>query len=855
LAELSSGQHLAIEQLRDVAAAGGTAIEILGLSDPAADGESARAEIAIDCSGTLHDISGIRLRARERFTIHIPPDFPFRLPSVTVPHRRWAGTPHVQWGRSLCLYAAPSTEWVPADGIRGLLERLVLWLEEASLGRLDPDDRPLHPPVAYTKPSAGIVVMRADIGDLAPPAGPQVRAATPRPRGHQHRFIVGLCRRRTPTRVDLVEWISPLEWLERFIDGRLTGPRPTERLIGALGVLTDAELAFEYPERLSDLFNGLAGLGVERADLLYHLGLVAWLNRAIVQGDDGSESPALRVFLGTPSRGTASGSRRQHLVCWQVDELGRSIGEVLRGSQDANELIAAIQEKVLEIADDWIRLSSATWERVYEDRPEVTVRRDVGSASEWLKGKRVLVLGCGALGAPIAEYCVRAGSANVVVVDKGIVTPGIIVRQPYTDSDIGESKASILAERLNSITQARPVTAVCDSVQNLFKSGIGAVAGMDLVIDATADSAVASLVELLRSANRGNWPVTLTVVIGQSARRGVVCVAQYGATGTGRDILRKLGLAARGHYSARLADVAAEMFPQDIPAHRFQPEPGCSSPTFVGSAAEVSALAGALLDAGLCAAQGHCPEAPTDPMSVGVVRLGTNTQMPQLPGLDWFGWPNDALAADPAAGYEVRISATALATMRAECRRGARLRGPLVETGGTLFGRIDDACRCVWVDRASGPPPDSHLHETYFEHGIEGVRELIDHHRSWSGTLISYLGMWHAHPFGEAAPSERDRASRRRLVGAEVGDPPSALLLIIGGNSHRWDAWLKDAEQPDIYVELVSRARQQPADMVYLHPFRLVPRDWPGGWRMPAGDATPTPNPLTQLCRRILGRP
>src|SRR5207302_769265 len=39
---------------------------------------------------------------------------------------------------------------------------------------------------------------------------------------------------------------------------RLTEPPTDERLIGALAVLTDGELAFDYPDQLEKLFAGLA---------------------------------------------------------------------------------------------------------------------------------------------------------------------------------------------------------------------------------------------------------------------------------------------------------------------------------------------------------------------------------------------------------------------------------------------------------------------------------------------------------------------------------------------------------------------------------------------------------------------
>src|SRR5262249_2281868 len=74
-----------------------------------------------------------------------------------------------------------------------------------------------------------------------------------------------------------------------------------------------------------------------------------------------------------------------------------------------------------------------------------------GTAVSWLRAKRVLILGCGALGAPAAEHCVRAGVTSLTVLDEGIVTPGILVRQPYRYHDIGRAKAQAVAQRTNTI--------------------------------------------------------------------------------------------------------------------------------------------------------------------------------------------------------------------------------------------------------------------------------------------------------------------------------------------------------------------------------------------------------------------
>ena len=77
--------------------------------------------ISLDTSGLKRGPNGIAVRARERFKVVIPDEFPFEHPWVFSVHKRWARTPHVQWGSYLCLYAAAAVEWNPSDGIRGFI--------------------------------------------------------------------------------------------------------------------------------------------------------------------------------------------------------------------------------------------------------------------------------------------------------------------------------------------------------------------------------------------------------------------------------------------------------------------------------------------------------------------------------------------------------------------------------------------------------------------------------------------------------------------------------------------------------------------------------------------------------------
>jgi integrative and conjugative element protein (TIGR02256 family) len=203
-------------------------------------------------------------------------------------------------------------------------------------------------------------------------------------------------------------------------------------------------------------------------------------------------------------------------------------------------------------------------------------------------------------------------------------------------------------------------------------------------------------------------------------------------------------------------------------------------------------------------------------------------------GTAWIGWPNDVTVWEQRDRLQVRISHGALAEMRAEARRGARLRGDRIETGGMLIGAIDEAIGCVFIDAATGPPPDSRLSEMHFEHGIIGAQEIIDHHNKRSHKASGFVGMWHTHPQGEAAPSPTDQAGMANLVTPVTGGPTQALMVILAGPEPIWTGWRDTIRGHDIvprvFAQLVRRADRKAAPPVPLPPAGIY---FPGGLGLP----------------------
>ena len=739
------GQASALDQLGAIERIDPSAVEVLAVDDPDDDGGRIRVELSLDCRGIEHRHGGLELRDREAFHILVDSAFPFEYPSVFVTHARWAGKPHVQWGVSLCLYAAPSVEWQPGDGMLGFIDRLWLWLNKAAAGELDPDDAPLHPPVAYPSglDDVPMIIPREDT--------PTVTDAP---------WIGGVeLEKVTNARIDLVGW-------KASIASSLEGAAPA--------ILLPSTLDFEYPLTIAALLDALAARGVPRERAMAVL-KVAALGL--------EEDEPLIVVLGTAMRGTTA-DRRQHLAAWYVEPLyAWGLAHALH-SDAADPELRDSARRVEEIIGKWADTAKIHWCPVREDRPEVTRRRDTGSPLRSFAGKTVTVWGCGALGAPIAEWLARAGARKLILYDNASVAPGILVRQPFTDAEIGRNKARVVAKHLTAI-RPRDLEVEVRS-RNVLRTALEREDwhdGADVVIDATASLAVATKLERVRRMHPQEAEI-VSMIVGHTAHHALAAVVPPGYSGAGADVMRQVKLACGRRRELR--GFVAEFWPDPARTRIFQPEPGCSDPTFTGSGAEVAALAATMLArvaADLAGAargagergegKGECGIRARDAVGHLV------TIAPEHRGLREarLTFPPAHVVPDAGHDTEVRLANTAHVAMASWIVRSAREAGPRTETGGLLFGERDAAAGVTWVDEVIGPPPDSRSSPDEFICGTQGVGR---HEEEKQRRGLEYLGMWHTHPTQDPLFSRRDLAGMQRLLDAASSPLSHGLLLIVG---------------------------------------------------------------------------
>lgn len=684
---------------------------------------------------------GLDLREREDFSVSVPGDFPFELPTLLIPkssRERFGGFPHVVWSSWICLFQS-KVEWNPADGLYGFFERLKDWLGRAAINDMDSVEGPLEPPHHIIDSTQPLFVIRCN---------------SPVSSGESWSGLAELVRHQN--RVDLVGWND------------LTGEWPEGR-DAAVAVILPESLPMEFPKMGADFFRELAKQGVNRDQLL------RWIAMASILTPDDQPVP---IVIGTPMRRAADGSARHHVAVWTTrSDFAVSAKRALPARADSDEL-RTLRAEYANSLYSLIELHPVTWCRVLEDRSEILVRRDTGRPLAWFADKRVLVLGCGALGSWAAEIVSRARPSLVHLVDDSMVKPGLLLRQNFVLDDIASNKAEALAARLRAISADALVEGFNCEAHRFVTEDLIRFASYDIVIECTASAIFQMKLERDWASLSGRTPPIISMMIDAKAQRCLVAIVGENSAGGVWDVYVRLKhrLCLDGRRPGLIAAFYTERVTKDL----FQPEPGCSDPTFSGSTADALVLVSTALNlGGSQIVRGDPP--------VGTA-FSTHSEARAIGTLDIVKLT--AVKPVEVADYRVWISPNVCREARGWVRQSNRLRSGRHETGGLLWGVWDDAVEAIWILDASGPPPDS-LHDPgHFVCGVEGTLEEHQRRFDRSHGVCGFVGIWHTHPFMPPMQSLVDVVGMSDLVSRVGQNRRRAVMIIFGRASHRGSAGL-----------------------------------------------------------------
>lgn len=758
---LPEGQQEALEALHSIALASDGALTV-DLDYGQLDGVLyVRVYLASASLLSLEqDKQDIRLKDWEPIDIAIPGAFPDRPPIASTGRDDFPALPHQARGSKFCVRVEESN-WDPAAGMPGFLRAVIDAYQHIALGTLQGHLQPWRP-VTVRYHGQGCAVIRADL-----PATGHAGSET------LFRWAVGI--QVSEDRLDIVEWLEVNDdaraaELTEVLAGelaRINAERPDAFLIPA--VIMAKPIALEYCGIWSRLRARLGEQGIDWSRLLDQLARAAAINQP---QPEGQERAAVLFRVAADTGTTDAGQDDRFAVARLTQHDAMLFAGIRTAEEDADppdQTLSQFFEAALPVA----------WIRVYDGRPESIWKRTAGRPARKLAGVRILLLGCGGLGAPIAEYCVRSGAARLHIVDSGTVSPGVLSRQPYEDADIGKPKAEVLAGRLSRI---RPGTEIIGTVADIVRSDIFSRLDLDqydLIIDATASRSVASKIERAQRDQHDPWPALVTVAISQRATHGVAAVTPRGAVGAGVDHFRRLGL--RTCMSTALGDIYAAFFPPEASRLNFRPDTSCSDTTFIGSATDIGALAAQLLDGALARLEllPGSIDTGSPHRSLSIVRLGNDDELKAARVV--LDLPPDHVIVDHGQKYEVRVDETALETIRGHI--GASVNGRTLgagHTGGLLLGQFDTACRVAWVSQATGLPPDSTADPLNMNLNHDQVCGFLDDRFSRSGGMLTLIGFWHTHVGSSAVPSETDETTMKDLVSRPEWSSAPALLLVLG---------------------------------------------------------------------------
>ncbi|MDX8036935.1 ThiF family adenylyltransferase [Lentzea sp. BCCO 10_0856] len=536
----TKSQQAGLRELRQVVAEHRSLLKVVEILPPARDG-SLLIRIRMTTSELTLRPGGMPVsREHEELIMRFGRGFPLIPPDVWVDHDRFVGHAHVLEGRRLCVYLDASREWHPDVGVRGFLNQLWIWFDNAASGAFDATDAMYHPVggVLHQTPGTPMIVARQRFV----PGG--------------RRMLHASLSARTPHRLDLVDW----------------------KLVRGAGhvvlvVVLDNHLVYGAGRTVPEVLEAIACTAHVHADTI-----ATALAQAAARNKP--DTPQY-LIIAAPERRRAD--HRYHLISGRVpaklaDQFRSEVGE-------HGPLISNLLSRIP--TDDQME-----WCMISDERPEVVTRRDATRPMAAFQDLSVEIWGCGGLGSWIAEFVARAGAQRITLRDKGEITGGLLVRQNYVENDIGANKAERLADRLRLISDDLVVTAH----GSLVPYGMDLIyPDCDVLIDATVSNTVATYLDsVVRSVTDTDQPLICQVATDNaSATRGLMIVRTPGSPRT----LTELDTAA-GSWVAQRNDLQEywTFWRDPAPGEELVPTRGCSVPTFHGSATDLAATAATLLN-------------------------------------------------------------------------------------------------------------------------------------------------------------------------------------------------------------------------------------------------------------------
>ena len=396
-------------------------------------------------------------------------------------------------------------------------------------------------------------------------------------------------------------------------------------------------------------------------------------------------------------------------------------------------------------------INASVVETLIMDFSSVKTARTLSETPKSICNKKVVILGCGAVGSKIALHLFRSGITKLILIDNDKLEPHNMCRHALLSymHQSHRNKVDLMKEALEGM-----YLGVKDNVEVHHKDAIDYLRSTDfldvgVVIDATASAAVMHGLDEIPFTDETK---IIRTCLSQSGNIGIT----YVSTGSKRlmtdyyaDILRQ---AIDDDDISNWLNNEKKNTLEDVRIGE-----GCHSVTMKVSDDTISAHAALMSNI-----IRHIFESKAED---GFLFSIANDVFGGSMGTTWFEAPNycEFLCANNKK-WRVRIERNLLN----EIRRQAGHHGKN-ETGGYLFGTIDHKRQLIYI-LIHYVPDDVRRDHTQFELSKKGFFEIDRNITTRTANQVYYLGDWHSHPSCPLEMSEKDITTCNEKVLPELSD-------------------------------------------------------------------------------------
>jgi len=401
-------------------------------------------------------------------------------------------------------------------------------------------------------------------------------------------------------------------------------------------------------------------------------------------------------------------------------------------------------------------------EVMVEDIANIDIAKYISGTPNEIGDKKILILGCGAIGSKVIYHLYRSGICNLTICDKDVMQSHNVCRHALSKFNLLSPKVKLIKEELDQmfINNPKPIKTVeYDLLEWLPKTDLN---DYDIIIDTTASASVFRCLDNLS----------------HDISSPIIHFALSDAGNIGLVYIKFNNLSKLSDYYMQLARLAIDNEDLSNWLHKekrynydwVRIGEGCHSNTMILSDDVISSHAS--IASSIIRNIFSSEKENTAYLSFANVEyigqmFSDNFKIPEFVDIQ----------CDNNQDWHVRIPKDLLSHIRLQAKISGKK-----EIGGYMMGNVDVKYKTIYVLHQY-KPNDSKQKTSRLSLGIQGWKEEYNKVKSSTASMLDYIGDWHSHPIGSLNMSTRDILTNYAIKTSEIVSEYGLCLITNSSNT------------------------------------------------------------------------